>query len=56
MTSRLPGPAAWQCYLIAAPPRQPLCDGLVEGVYEGFYIIMLTGYKNNLFSKHDDLF
>ncbi len=27
MTSRLPGPAAWLCYLIASPPPQPLCDG-----------------------------
>ena len=25
---------------IAAPPRQPLRDGLIEGAYEGFYLIM----------------
>ncbi len=28
---------AWRDERIAAPPRQPLCDGLVEGVYEGLY-------------------
>jgi hypothetical protein len=25
---------------IAAPPRQPLHNGLIEGAYEGFYLIM----------------
>ena len=25
---------------IAAPHRQPLRDGLIEGAYEGFYLIM----------------
>ena len=24
---------------IAVPPRQPLCDGLAEDSYEGFYLI-----------------
>ncbi len=28
---------AWRDERIAAPPRQPLCDGLVEGAYEGLY-------------------
>jgi hypothetical protein len=26
--------------LVAAPPRKPLRDGLVEGPYEGFYLIL----------------
>ncbi len=33
--------------LVAASLWQPLCDGLVEGAYKGFYSIMLTGNKNN---------
>jgi hypothetical protein len=26
--------------LVAAPPRKPLRDGLGEGAYEGFYLIL----------------
>ena len=42
--------------LIAAPPREPLRDGFVEGSVEWFYLILKIGYENNLFSKQDDLF
>jgi hypothetical protein len=38
--SRSPGPAAWLWVLIAAPPRQPLRNGLVEGTDEEICLIM----------------
>ena len=30
--------------------------GLSNALSKGFYLIRKTGYENNLFSKHDDLF
>ena len=30
--------------------------GLSNALAKGFYLIRKTGYENNLFSKHDDLF
>ncbi len=35
-----PGGMAIGMVLLAAPPRQPLRDGLVEGAYEGICLIM----------------
>ena len=49
-------PAAGAMVILAAHPREPLCDGLVEGTVEGFYLIQKTGCENNLFIKQDDLF
>ena len=42
--------------ILAAHPREPLRDRLVEGTVEGFYLIQKTGCENNLFIKQDDLF
>jgi hypothetical protein len=36
--------------LIAAPPQEPLCDGLVKGSVEGINLILMTGIEKNLFS------
>ena len=49
-------PAAGAMVILAAHPREPLCDGLVEGTVEGFYLIQKTGCENSLFIKQDDLF
>ena len=56
MAMPLPHPAAGAMVILAAQPREPLRDGLVECAVEGFYLIWTTGYENNLFSKQDDLF
>ena len=49
-------PAAGAMVILAAHPREPLRDRLVEGTVEGFYLIQKTGCENNLFIKQDDLF
>ena len=49
-------PAAGAMVILAAHPREPLRDRLVEGTVKGFYLIQKTGYENNLFIKQDDLF
>ena len=56
MAEPLPHPAAGAMIILAAHPREPLRDRLVEGTVEGFYLIQKTGYENNLFIKQDDLF
>ena len=48
--------AAGAMVILAAHPREPLRDRLVEGTVEGFYLIQKTGCENNLFIKQDDLF
>jgi hypothetical protein len=49
-------PAAGAMVILAAPHREPLRDGLVKGTVERFYLILMTGIENNLFSEHNDLF
>ena len=37
MVKPFAGPSGMDILYIAAPPRQPLCNGLAEDSYEGFY-------------------
>ena len=39
MVKPFAGPSGMDILYIAAPPRQPLRDGLAEDSYEGFYSI-----------------
>ncbi len=43
-------PAAGAMVILAAHHREPLRDGLVKGAVEGFYLILMTGIKNKIFS------
>ena len=36
-------PAAGAMVILAAHPREPLCDGLVEAAHEKFHLILSIG-------------
>jgi hypothetical protein len=40
MVEPIAGSSRMAIVIIAASLRQPLCDGLVEGTVEGFYLFM----------------
>ena len=43
-------PSSGMAMVWTSPPREPLCDGLVKGAVEGFYLIQMTRVENELFS------
>ena len=48
MADPLAGSSGIAIVNIASPPWQPLHNGLVKGLYEGFYKITLVSLENNI--------